>query len=369
MKIELKTSGKIFSGWMSAEITRSLRAVSGQFGISYTGARTGQINAQQLKTGDECEIILDGQTVITGFIDSVVSEFGANSHRLYLSGRDKTGNIVDSGSLMLQKAFKGVSLKSMASQLANPFGVSVSSKSEAANTSIEIISLQFNETIWEMISRVAHNQGVLVYPDDSGNIYFSDVGTEVVDTLDLKKNILELNSITDSSQKFQEYIVVSHNGSADDETKTVRKKATDKTVKSPRVKIISLSGNNSDDSCQKRANWEMAVHTAKSFHVNVVLSGWRNSKGNIWNINELVELKAEEAGINKTLLIETTKFLLEESRGMVTQLTLVLPDSYLPEPKRSSDAESGINGNNNSDQNSQDHTNDNTTKNSDESGN
>ena len=334
MTVALKTNGKIFSGWMSAEIERSLKAVSGHFAINYTDLWAGQNNAVQLHAGDACSVELDKETVITGIIDTVEADLEGNSRHLSVTGRDKTGNLVDSGTLIQQKAFKGVSLKAMAEKLAKPFGVSVSSSSDAANDLINTITFQYNETIWETINRLAHYQGVLAYPDSMGGIIFSDVNKTVVDTLDEKKNILEINAQTDASEKFQQYIVVSHSGTPDRKISTVRATATDNSVKTPRSKIIIISKNTDKNGAQARANWEMATHIAKSFHTNVTLVGWKNSAGKLWQINTQVNLNAPSCGIQGNFLIESTKFLFEQDRGMVSQLTLVLPDAYKPQPDR-----------------------------------
>lgn len=334
MSVVLKTNGKIFQGFLTAEIERSLKAVSGHFAINYTDRWSGQNSSWQLRAGDECVVELDTKTVITGIIDTVETDLAGDSRHLSVTGRDKTGNLVDSGTLLQQKSFKGVSLKTMAERLAKPFGVSVSSSSDAANESINTITYQYNETIWEMINRLAHYQGVLAYPDAFGGIQFCDVSNTVGDTLDEKKNILEINAQTDASEKFQQYIVVSHSGATDRKITTVRSTATDKSVTSPRCKIIIISKNTDKNGAQARANWEMATHIAKSFHANVTVAGWKDSTGALWKINTLVNLNAQSCGIKGIYLIESTKFLLEQDRGMITQLTLVLPDAYKPQPDR-----------------------------------
>lgn len=334
MNVCLKTNGKLFKGWKTAEIERSLRAVSGHFAINYTDIWAGIDTSIQLHAGDDCTIELDGETVITGFIDTVEYDLAGESRHLSVSGRDKTGNLVDSGTLSKQKAFKGISLAKMAGQLSSPFGVSVSSKSDAADVKIEALSYQYNETIWEIINRLAHYQGVLAYPNSVGGIVFADISNSIEDTLDEKKNILEINAQTDASEKFQKYIVVAHSGASDRKVTTVLAEATDHSVTLPRSKIILISKNTDKNSAQARANWEMAMHIAKSFHANVTLIGWKNSKGNLWQINTLVSLNAPSCNLKGNFLIEATKFLLEQDRGMIVQLTLVLADAYKPQPDR-----------------------------------
>lgn len=333
MSVVLKANGKIFSGWINAEVERSLKAVSGHFSIGLTDRWNGQTKEWTLYAGDECSIEIDGEKIISGIVDTVEADLASDTRHLSVTGRDRTGNLVDSGSLAHQTQFKGQTLKQVVATLANPFGVSVSSLSVAANESIKVTALQYSETIWEIINRLAHYQGVLAYPDSNGGIIFSDIATQVSTSID-EKNVLEVNVKTDASQKFQKYIVVSHSGSTDDRVTTRRAIAIDNSVKTPRTKIIVLSNNNENSGAQARANWELAMQTAKSFQANVTVVGWRNNKGNIWQINTLITLNAPTCGVTGNYLIESTRFILDQEKGMITQLVLVLPDAYKPQPDR-----------------------------------
>lgn len=336
MSVILKTNGKVFSGWIAAEVTRSLRAVSGHFSITYSDKWGPQSQSWKLQAGDECTLELDGDVLITGFIDTVENDISKDSYSLSVTGRDKTGDLVDSGSLLHQKSFKGVSLKQMAQTLASPFGVSVSSSSKSANDSIDNVTLQYHETVWEIISRLAQYQGVLAYPDAVGGIVFSDVSDKVVSVLDEKSRIIEINTHVDASQKFQKYVVVSHSGTADRKVTTVTAEVMDHSVKSPRSKIIVISKNTEKNGAQARANWEMAMCTAKSFYINLTVLDWRNENKELWQINTLVSLNAKNMGIYGMFLIESIRFSFDKENGISTQLTLVLKDSYNPNPDRKS---------------------------------
>ncbi len=333
MSVVLKANGNIYSGWLKAEVTRSLKAVSGHFDISFYDKWKGQKTSWQLATGDECSLELDGKQLIKGMIDTFDGNINAEAFSLNVTGRDLTGNLVDSGSLTHQKSFKGQSLKQMAEDLASPFGIQISSLSTAANTPIEVFTFQYNETIWEIINRLAHYQGVLAYPDSNGGIIFSDIGTIIVDSIE-ENRTLNTGIKSDASQKFQKYIVVSHSGTPDHKVTTQRAVAVDSSVKLPRSKIIILAKKTDTAGAQARANWEMAMQVAKSFQANITVDGWKNSKGDLWQINNLVSLNAPSYNINGNYLIEETKFILSQEKGMVTELTLVLPDAYKPQPDR-----------------------------------
>ena len=334
MSVVLKTNGQIFSGWIAAEVERSINAISGRFIINFTDKWKEGQKKWNMKSGDPCSIELENEAVITGFIDSLKIDLNSNSRSLSISGRDKTGDLVDSGSLLEEKSFIGASLAEMATQAVQGFDVKVSPHSDAAKAKIESTSIQYNETVFEFISRISHNQGVLCYPDRTGGIIFSDVSTEVVDAISIKNKIIEINAKTDSSQLFHDYIVISHNGSAEEQTKTIRQVAQDIKNTTKRRKIIVVSSNTNDEGALARAKWEMSVHIARSFQASVKILGWKNSKGQLWDVNKLITLDAEEAGIVKgNYLIQSVKFILDDRKGQITQLNLVLPGAYNKAPE------------------------------------
>jgi len=336
MTIILKTNGKVFSGWLSAQIERSLDAISGHFSISYTDVWNGQENSWMLKAGDVCTVEIEKEVIITGIIDTVSVNLTSSERNLKVTGRDKTGLLVDSGTLTHQKTFKGQSLKKMAESLGAPFGIAVTSTSSVADKTIDNVSYQYQETIWETINRLSIYQGVLAYPDARGGIIFSDIASDstVSEKLDETKNILEIETRTDASKKFQKYIVISHTGTSDNKVTTTRAEAVDNSVKEPRAKIITTSKKTDKNGAQARANWEMAMAVAKSFFANVTVVGWKNSEGRLWEINTMANLHAPSCGINGTFLIESTVFSLDSENGMTTRLRLVLRDSYKPQPDR-----------------------------------
>ncbi len=335
--IELKTNNKIFSGWLSATVTRSLNAVSGSFEISYIDQWNGQDDPWQIKAGDLCSLSFDDKLLITGFVDEISASYTSDSRSLSITGRDKTGDLVDSANVIPSKNFRGVSLTAMANTLATPFGIAVSSRSEAANASIKNVSAQASETVWESISKLAKYQGVLAYPDAKGGIVFAEVGTEVIASLVQGENILTCSVSQNESEKFQTYKIYITAGDEDTKHKIVVAEVKDNSVKRPRVKMISTKKNITMAEAVERIKWEMASKIAKAFTLNISVTSWLTPKNILWEINKLVSVKSPKCGIDGTFLIEETKFVFDED-GYKTELKLVLKDAYKPQTSRSGSA-------------------------------
>jgi prophage tail gpP-like protein len=332
--IELKTNNKKFGGWLSATVTRSLNAVSGSFEISYLDQWEGQDEPWQIKAGDLCSLSFNDKLLITGFVDEISASYSSELRTLSITGRDKTGDLVDSASVIPSKSFRGVSLVAMANTLANPFGVSVSSLSGAANASIKNVSVQASETVWDSISKLAKYQGVLAYPDSSGGIVFADVGSEVIGSLVQGENIFACSVSQNESEKFQTYKIYVTEGDEDTKHKKVVAEVKDNSVKRPRVKMISTNKSATKAEAIERAKWEMASKIAKAFTLNITVTSWFSPKNTLWEINKLVTVKSPKCGIDGTFLIEETKFSFSED-GYKTELKLVIKDAYKPQENRS----------------------------------
>lgn len=76
----------------------------------------------------------------------------------------------------------------------------------------------------------------------------------------------------------------------------------------------------------------------RSFQINVVVQGWTDDDGNVWQTNQLVDVMLSRQNVKKTttkpveLLISEVEYGLSPENGTTTKLTLTYKDAYLVEP-------------------------------------
>ena len=329
MFVTLKTNKTEFKNWSNIQITRSLRAISGKFQLTCFLSTKENIN---LNPGDDCEIYYQDKLMITGFIDTLDVTLTANEYQISISGRDKSGNCVDSTCINTNKSFKGSNLIEIATPLVLPFRISIESKTNKAKNPIPLSSFQFCESIYETIDKLARTIGVLVYSNEQGNLIFADTSSEVIDTLCVGKNVLEITSSKDASEKFQKYVVVSHSRDANNAVEEVKAESVDTSVKSPRIKKIFVRKNSSKEYCQARSKWEMSNHIAKSEQITMTVPDWITSSKNIWSVNSLVTVQCSQMNLHDNYLINDIEFMIDPDRGFITQIKLVNKNSYSFEP-------------------------------------
>ena len=94
-EIILKVNGKSYGGWTSATVEKSMFNLTGAFGLAATDIYPGQSAKWNIKLGDQCSVEINGQTIITGYIEDIPIDYDATSHNIQIGGRDKTGDLVD----------------------------------------------------------------------------------------------------------------------------------------------------------------------------------------------------------------------------------------------------------------------------------
>ena len=93
--VRLEVDGKLYGGWKDIEINRSLEQCAGTFKLSVTDRWPQQSQSRQVPAGASCRVLVNGASVITGYVDDVEVSYDPNGHTYSVTGRDKTADLVD----------------------------------------------------------------------------------------------------------------------------------------------------------------------------------------------------------------------------------------------------------------------------------
>ena len=69
-------------GWTSITVTRSLDTISGSFQLEVSERDPGALVPRAIRPGEACRVSLDGETVITGYVDAVAPSYDASAHTI-----------------------------------------------------------------------------------------------------------------------------------------------------------------------------------------------------------------------------------------------------------------------------------------------
>ncbi|EEC0851214.1 phage tail protein [Salmonella enterica subsp. enterica] len=351
-RVELFISGKIFSGWVSVSVRRSLEHLAGSFELELM--MPGQSLPDSITPGLPLKLQINGMTVITGYLDTVKHKITATSYKISITGRDKTGDLVDCSAVFKGSQWHNRTLEQIAGDLCKPFGIRVIWQVSDATAAkpFATFTLQLSETVSDALTRAARHRGVLVTSNADGDLVFTQAGNQQTDTLELGKNLLDADFTDDWRNRYSEYLVKGHGGGGGHrgEAKAAallaapKGQTADKAVTRYRPKVILADHKITADGARQRAIREERRAIARSERFVATAKDWFRENGALWDVNMLTRVVAPRVNVDmRDLLICQVEFTLNAKEGEVTRLTLAPRDGFIvpAEPDSNGNGEGG----------------------------
>ncbi|MGA5655267.1 phage baseplate assembly protein [Rahnella contaminans] len=337
--IVLTLGGQSFTGWTSASVSRSIENAAGQFQLGV--AKPVGTSLDALKPGLAAKLTINGQAVVTGWLDELNPSISTDSFSISVTGRDKTGDLVDCAAVYQGGMWSGRTLAQIAADLCKPFGIAVrwEVSDAAAGKAFSSFKLEHSETVYEALGRASRMRGVLMTSNAAGDLVFTQPGTASAGSLELGKTLLSLEYNHSWHDRFSLYKVVGGHacgGSVGDALTDVAQvtgpsaEVSDPEVTRYRPTIKIADHNITQQTAWARADHERRQAIAKSTRFTATVPGWYRADGALWDVNFMVTLTAAAFGINALpLLIAAVEYQLSGDNGLTTQLTLAPRDGYV----------------------------------------
>jgi len=268
-------------------------------------------------------------------------EISNDDRRVEITGRDITGDLVDSSAPTEPSEFNNVTISTLAIKFALPFGI-------ITLTDVNVLppfpkfTVKQGETIFELLQRAANLRGLLLISNELGNLVItnrSSAASLAISPTPLVQgaNVISARASYDNTDRFQTYIAKGQSEGNDvfnglNVTNPIGN-SFDSSILRPRQKTVIADGSSDLAGAQKRANWENITRAAKSIDISVTVQGWQQFPGGpLWQINQLVNVDIGYLGVQSTqLLISSLQFSKSLSEGTITVLNLTRKDAYIPE--------------------------------------
>lgn len=345
-----------YSSWEEVTVDRAIDAACGTFAVRVTspeqvgsrGAPSGGPSAvseagvlYELPFGpqDQVEISAANEVMVTGRVDAIESELDSKGGTLVrIAGRDRAADMVDCSAPNKPGEWFNVALRDLARDLAAPFGLSVSVTGAAAV--LPSFSLQEGETAWNALERACRMRGLLCFSDSLGNLVIEGPGAGGVDgggRIAQGENLVSARLTLNDAERFSIYNVRGQRPGAFDggaeAAVLIEGNALDAGVRRYRPLVVLAEGAVSPADAQLRAQWEAIVRASRAHRLSCVVPGWRRPlSSRPWRINTLVPVVIPRMGINAELLIMQVIFRRSKRGGTTTELVLVRPDAFKPQP-------------------------------------
>ncbi len=339
-EVTLTIDGKRHVGWTAARIHRSLDAMTGAFELSLTRRERTEDEPRTIAAGAACTLSVDGETLISGWIDRVSPSRAKDSHSIAVTGRDRAADLVDCSAIASPGSWRNASMESIVRALVQPFGLAVHFTASTGRP-IRKFAIQPGETVQAAIERLCRFRGLIYFSRADGSIEIGSPATGAsIGRLIEGDNILEISADHDVSDRFGTYLVKGQ-AHGDDEANgravaQIKAQAKDAAVTRYRPLLIVAEDQGDKAALEKRAAWEANVRAAKGQTANVTVQGWTGPDGAIWRPNSRVDLSSPATYIESTMLIVAVD-LMRDEQGTVAILTLNRPEAWqqLAEPEGS----------------------------------
>ncbi len=350
--VDLSVNGKIYRGWKSVRVERSIENVCGSFEIG-TSERllandwvSGFDEGLLVDVGNECTLAVDGTPLVTGYVDDIAREIDASAHAVSISGRDKTGDLVDCSAVYKTGIFYNFDLAYIAQALLKPFKIGLFINTDLG-AQFRKVRIEPGESVFELLDRLARHRGVLLTTDGRGNLVITRAGvglntedanlklTRISEVLVLGNNILSMRIERSQRDRYSEYTVKGQIPLNDNITPVYndRLKAVAKNETIARYRPLIIVAEQPDYIARfnLRAKWERNVREGRSTRITVTVQGWQHADG-FWTPNRIVHLIAKPLGIEGgDLLIVSVTYTLDEN-GTRTEMSLTWPWAFDPLP-------------------------------------
>jgi prophage tail gpP-like protein len=333
--VQLLLNGEIYSGWKSVKIGRSLDMLANTFELTLTDNQAAK--ARTIKLGSPCRVRIDGETIITGYVDRIRPSYNGKSRSLEVSGRSKTADLVDCS--IPPDDLDGVqqnqqTLLQLAQYVCGK--IRLKARSEINDLlPIEVAVAEAEQTLFEFLEKHSGAAGVMLLSDTDGNLVITRGSTQRIDTaLILGKNIEEAEGEFNHRDRFSSYLItgqqVGSDNSYGESAAHVSGVSYDTMM---RYRPTTIIGDNLDlQQAKRQAEWKRNVHYGRSRQATYIVNGWRHAN-DLWRPNRNVLVCDEWMGFTgkdgkgEWLMIGTVEYLFD-NRGERTRLTVMPREAY-----------------------------------------
>jgi prophage tail gpP-like protein len=356
--IGITVNGTPYVDFVEAKVTVSLETLANDF--SFSASAVGDF--PPLRQGDEVVISVDGVTQLTGFIDEVSGQDQEGGHMVTYTGRDKTGDLIDSQINIIDeiKASDSLTLKRIIEIVIDHLGLSLKVVDDLNpapfNKAEDIIKPKVGQDAMEFISVFAAKRQALLSSTPAGDILITQASPvdsgAVVQRLQgaNDNNILTQRWAINASERFNKYIhrgqldpsALNYSGESDSAAiEDQGGEAIDGSIRTGRqsVKVeSSVSGTDefgtkaslsySSAQLKDRAKWASQLAKAKATRYTCTMPGHQMPQGGVWGSNTLVQINSDTANITRKMLANTITFSQGEGRPSTTTLEFVERNVY-----------------------------------------
>lgn len=349
----ITVNGVKHKGWTDVSISFGIDQLAGSFSLSFADRWSTDpfAKAVSIREGDECEVKIADELVLTGYVDDFHETESRSAHSMSVSGRSKTGDLVDCSAILDGWQLKQKKIEDIAAALCEPFGIGVEllapNPLQPLDTGdkVRIFRVEQGETVHEALLRLTRKTGLVMQTTAQGNLQLSRAPKIPLSGVFIIRSEAQSNVIDDSSydasfkDRFSQYLLKSQTGANDDTSGAnaaqLEEIVTDDEVGRYRPLLVLAEHPSDRSSLKTRAAWERNRRAASSERLSYVQREWRNLAG-IWQPNTLIRVDDDRYDVHDFMLVSGATLTQSKEGGTKAALQVTGREAYdvFDPPKR-----------------------------------
>lgn len=345
--IELEVNGSPYTNFASASCTLRLDSLADEF--RFTAVAPGA-QALPFKGGESCRVIVDGEPVLTGFIEVVNVSYDAGRHSIAVQGRSKAADLLDSTiDQMDDIRGDGLTLKALVEAVIGAIGADLRVVDQVNprpfSQTEDLAAPEPGDNAFRFIEKYSRKRQVLLTSDGDGNVVIAANSGQtaagriqhVIGASD--NNVIRSNFSYDTTGRFNVYKMAS----------ALNPVALGLAGETDLASLVDQSGGVSDDeirggrqliliaetpfgssNCQTRAAWEANVRRARGLAYSATVPGFRvgGDSGALWTVNRVYQIVDDFVGKIEAMLTNSVTYSFDLDTGSTTTLGFVGRNAY-----------------------------------------
>lgn len=346
MTATLTVNGREWGGWKDVTVRRSIEEVASSFEVSASVRYPGDDDPVQISAGSAVTVTLDGERVITGWIDLASLSTTPEGREVTISGRSKTCDLVDCSAIREGGGWANRTVAQIAADVCRPFAIDVVAEADTGGP-LPRARVQQGETCFDFLDRLARVRGLLLTDDALGRLVITRAGeTVAASALTLPGNLLQSTITIDASRRFSAYTckgqTAGDNNASGETVAAVTGAVTDTGVSRYRPIVLAPPSAVNREGAKVYARWEAVTRYGQSASYSGTVAGWFQSEGGpLWTPNQRVQVRDTSAGVDLAMLLVSADYS-QGDNGTKTSMALAPVDGFallaLPARRRSGTA-------------------------------
>lgn len=323
--VALAIGGLSHSQWQSYDIDSDLLVAADAFHLTLApGARP---LPKEVAEGAPVQLRIDGELVLSGFVDDITIATGKGRHSVSIGGRDGAGQLLDCSAPVY--AARRLQLATIVAKFVRPLGIT-DIRIDAEKTEIrERVNVEPGDTAWDALAHAAEANGLWPWFEPNGQLvvggpdYTTPIVAKLVQRLDGQGNNVE--DVQSSRSQCGRYSEVTVLGQApgtyiEDGKNEIRATAKDAGVTRYRPRIVVDHEASTPAIARSRARKLAADGRLQGRTIVARVKGHRTPDGKLWKPGMRVDLDFELHGIQGVHFLMGRRFLRSKAEGTTTEL-------------------------------------------------